>query len=189
MLSSGEHVTTGEVMTREAGSASSLGPCSVKPRTMSRSEIKPRTVLPSPLTTSAPMPFSFSSHETVKRLVAGEVVATLAPLAFKIDATFMTHLAHPKSPPRPLTGAGAPHDVGPLAPFSLSTFTRHRGVGSTAFDPSTIQNHLSVRVVREPLQQIVVERRMLHGHDENVRRHRVLFARPGAAAYGRFPQQ
>src|SRR5262249_6492201 len=109
MLSSGEHVTTGEVMTREAGSASSFGPCSVKPRTMSRSEIKPRTVLPSPVTTRAPMPFNFSSPETVKRLVAGDVVATLAPLAFKIDATFMIHLAHPKSSPRQRIDAGAPH--------------------------------------------------------------------------------
>src|SRR5262249_14624324 len=109
MLSSGEQVPTGEARTREAGSASSFGPCSVKPRTMSRSEIKPRTVLPSPLTTSAPMPFSFSSHETVKRLVAGDVVATLAPLAFKIDATFLIYLVHPKSSPRALTGARAPH--------------------------------------------------------------------------------
>src|SRR2546427_3647452 len=34
------------------------------PRTMSRSEIRPRTVFPSSVTTRAPMPFSFRSHVT-----------------------------------------------------------------------------------------------------------------------------
>src|SRR5215470_629574 len=187
MLSSGEHVTTGEVMTREAGSASSLGPCSVKPRTMSRSEIKPRTVLPSPLTTRAPMPFSFSSHETVNRLVAGDVVATLAPLAFKIDATFMILLSHSKWSPRRRNDAEAPRSRRPLAPRYLSAFTCHRDLGSTAFDPAAIENHLGVRLVRKPLQQIVVARRMLHRHDEYVPHHLVLIAQPTLVEEGLRP--
>src|SRR5207245_8949052 len=87
--SSGVRLMTREVITWETGSASSFGPCSVRPRTMSRSEIKPRTVFPSPLTTRAPMPFSFRSHATVKIVVLGDVVATLDPLDFRIDATFM----------------------------------------------------------------------------------------------------
>src|SRR2546425_9743626 len=95
MLSSGVQVMTGAVITWETGSASSFGPCSVRPRTMSRSEIKPRTVFPSSLTTRAPMPFSFRSHVTVKMVVLGGVVATLDPLDFRIDATFMMRPSHP----------------------------------------------------------------------------------------------
>src|SRR5437899_12445259 len=99
MLSSGVQVMADEVITRETGSASSFGPCSVRPRTMSRSEIKPRTLFPSSLTTRAPMPFSFRSHVTVKMAVLGGVVATLDPLDFRIEATFMVRPSHPDSAP------------------------------------------------------------------------------------------
>jgi len=41
------------------------------------------------------MPFSFRSHVTVKMVVLGGVVATLDPLDFRIDATFMMRPSHP----------------------------------------------------------------------------------------------
>ena len=88
-LSSGPQATTDFVITWDARIPNSPAPCSVRPWTMSRSEISPRNVVPSWLTTRAPIPLDRSSQTIVEIVVSGNVVATLSPLALRIDATFM----------------------------------------------------------------------------------------------------
>src|SRR5205809_5919747 len=88
-LSSGPQVTTDFVITWDARIPNSPAPCSARLWTMSRSEISPRNVVPSWLTTRAPMPLDRSSQTIVEIVVSGNVVATLSPLALRIDAMFM----------------------------------------------------------------------------------------------------
>jgi hypothetical protein len=57
-------------------------------------------------------------------------------------------------------------DVGPLAAIRPSTFSHDGNLNLTARSPTAIENHLSVRVVREPIQQIIVQCPMLQRHDE-----------------------
>jgi hypothetical protein len=57
-------------------------------------------------------------------------------------------------------------EVGTPATIRLSAVKRHGSLSLAALDPTAIQNHLSVRVIRQPLQQNVVQCRMPQGHDE-----------------------
>jgi hypothetical protein len=61
-------------------------------------------------------------------------------------------------------------DAGPLAAIGLSAFKfgHHRTLSLTALRPTAIENHLNVRVSREPLHQMIVQGRMPQRHDENV---------------------
>lgn len=61
-------------------------------------------------------------------------------------------------------------DAGPLAAIGLSAFKfgHHRTLSLTALRPTAIENHLNVRVSREPLHQMIVQGRMPQSHDENV---------------------
>jgi hypothetical protein len=54
------------------------------------------------------------------------------------------------------TKAEFPADVGPLAAIRPSVFRLDGNLNLTALSPTAIENHLSVRVVREPSQQIIV---------------------------------
>ena len=122
-------------------------------------------------------------------VVLGGVVATLAPLDFRIDATF--HNA-------PCFGSlvresrnrhncdGTPEkffvDAGPLAPVGPPAFKSDGNLSLTTRGQPAIENHLRVRVVREPLRQMSVQRRVPQRYDEQVACHHVLYC---AATCGR----
>jgi hypothetical protein len=55
-------------------------------------------------------------------------------------------------------------DVGPLAAIRPSVFRHDGNLSLTALSPTAIENHLSVRVVRESLQQIIVQCLMPQRH-------------------------
>jgi hypothetical protein len=78
-------------------------------------------------------------------------------------------------------------NVALLAAIRPSAFKHNGNLSLTAPAPTAIENHLSVRVVREPLPQIIVQCPMPQRHDEYVPSHLVLIAQPRAAACGRSP--
>src|SRR4030095_13323572 len=67
-------------------------------------------------------------------------------------------------PPKLLVNPGPPPAI------RLSAFkqprTLPRNLRLTPLSPAAIENHLSVRVIREPLQQIIVQCRILHRDDK-----------------------
>jgi hypothetical protein len=57
-------------------------------------------------------------------------------------------------------------DARSLAAIRSSPFRHDGNLNPTALSPTAIENHLSVRVVREPLQQIIVQCPMPQRHEE-----------------------
>ena len=120
MLSCREQVETSLVIAVLAGLFSASGPESATARTMSRSEMMPSTVLPSPLTTSAPILRLDNSPATAVRVASGFVVATSLPLVFRIISTFM--VVPPSAPLR-----GSISRIPRYKPGGRNTAERHLG--------------------------------------------------------------
>jgi len=80
-------------------------------------------------------------------------------------------------------------NAGPLAAIGLSAFKfgHHRTLSLTALRPTAIENHLSVRVSRESLHQMIVQGRMPWRNDEKVAGQAYPYCSTDAAAGGRSP--
>ena len=91
------------LMASVTGRSSSPAPDSTRPRTTSRSDIRPSIDRPSPDTTRAPTPQLWSSARASETGAVGATVATSVPLADRMAATCMAHLQVPGTAWCPVT--------------------------------------------------------------------------------------